>query len=263
MLIRCLLWIAVLTAFPAAAYAQDDVTVMVLGVFHMGNPGRDLHNVHADDMLAPKRQAEIAAAVSSLARFHPTRIDVEWSNDDAVTQYDAYLKDTLPPKRNEVVQLGFRLAKLSGATVRGVDVEMDFPYPVVQDYAETHGMNSLFAEANAGTAKMVEEDQALMNSGTVAQILRRANDANRIRTDLAFYGRMLQIGRGDIQPGADLLAAWYKRNFYICANIVQNTKPGDRIVVIYGAGHEYPLRTCLNQMPGYKLVEPNAYLPNK
>jgi hypothetical protein len=36
---------------------------------------------------------------------------------------------------------------------------------------------------------------------------------------------------------------------------------GDRIVVIYGAGHEFLLRRCIREMPGYKLVEANDYLP--
>jgi hypothetical protein len=72
---------------------------------------------------------------------------------------------------------------------------------------------------------------------------------------------MLKVGGGTAQPGADLLTAWYKRNFYICANIVQFAKPGDRIVAFFGSGHEFLLRQCVSEMPGYKLVEPNDYLP--
>jgi len=34
--------------------------VLVLGTYHMANPGHDLFNTKADDVLAPKRQAEIA-----------------------------------------------------------------------------------------------------------------------------------------------------------------------------------------------------------
>jgi Family of unknown function (DUF5694) len=38
-------------------------------------------------------------------------------------------------------------------------------------------------------------------------------------------------------------------------------KPGDRIVVFYGAGHAYLLRQCVREVPGFELVEPNTYLP--
>ena len=57
------------------------------------------------------------------------------------------------------------------------------------------------------------------------------------------------------------LTAWYRRNFLICANLLQLSRPGDRIVVFYGAGHAFLLRQCVQETPGFKLVEPNDYLP--
>ena len=55
-----------------------------------------------------------------------------------------------------------------------------------------------------------------------------------------FYRNLLRVGGGAEQPGADLLAAWYRRNFHICANLVQLAQPGDRVVVFYGSGHAFP-----------------------
>src|SRR2546430_15130549 len=51
--------------------------VLVLGVYHMSNPGHDIFNMQADDVLAPKRQAEIAQVMAVLKRFQPTKIAVE------------------------------------------------------------------------------------------------------------------------------------------------------------------------------------------
>jgi hypothetical protein len=250
-----------LAALPAAGRAQEPISVMVVGNYHMSNPGRDLHNVQADDVLAPKRQAEIADVVAALARFRPTQIDVEWSADDVAKRYDAFAKATLPPSRNEVVQFGFRLAQASGASVHGVDVEGDFPYEAVQAYAKAHGESDVLTDANAQIETFVQKQNELMQTATVAQILRWLNDPVLAQGGNAFYRTMLRIGGGADQPGADLLAAWYRRNFYICANIVQLAKPGDRIVVFYGSGHEFLLRQCVSEMPGYRLVEPNDYLP--
>jgi hypothetical protein len=42
---------------------------------------------------------------------------------------------------------------------------------------------------------------------------------------------------------------------------VQLAKPGGRIVVFYGSGHAFFLRQCVTEMPGFKLVEANDYLP--
>src|SRR5207247_312395 len=51
--------------------------VLVLGVYHMANPGHDIFNMQADDVLAPKRQAEIAQVIAALKKFNPTKIALE------------------------------------------------------------------------------------------------------------------------------------------------------------------------------------------
>ncbi len=62
-----------------ASRAQSDARpqILVLGVYHMANPGRDIFNMQADDVLAPKRQVEIAQLIAALKNFHPTKIAVE------------------------------------------------------------------------------------------------------------------------------------------------------------------------------------------
>jgi len=248
-------------ACPTLALAQEPVSVMIIGTFHWSNPGRDMHDVQVDDVLAPKRQAEIAALAAGVARFRPTEVDVEWPADLVTQRYDAFSKGTLAPSHNEVVQLGFRLAQASGASVHGVDVDGDFPFEAVEAYAKGHGEDDLLAGADAEIVDQVRHQQDLLKNGTMSQALRWINDPATIRTGNDFYRTMLKVGGGANQPGADLLTAWYKRNFYICANIVQLAKPGDRIVVLYGSGHEFLLRQCVSEMPGYKLVEANDYLP--
>ena len=48
--------------------------LMILGSYHMHNPGKDLVNFEADDVLAPKRQAEIKQLVRQLKKFKPTKV---------------------------------------------------------------------------------------------------------------------------------------------------------------------------------------------
>jgi len=66
-----------LTGAPAAVEPAARAEVLVLGVYHMANPGRDVFNMKADDVLAPKRQAEMAELVgvlkSSGRRRSPSR----------------------------------------------------------------------------------------------------------------------------------------------------------------------------------------------
>jgi hypothetical protein len=250
---------------PRAASAVEPsakpVEVMVVGVFHMSNPSHDLHNLKADDVLEPKRQIEIAALTDALASFKPTEVGVEWPADLVAERYKQYLAGTLPPSRNEVVQLGFRLAKTTGAEVYSLDADGDFPYERLKNFAETRGFSELLDDMNAAVQRNVDEQARLLSQKGISADLRFLNDPSRLTNDNAFYRNLLRIGLGDDQPGADLTASWYHRNFLICANLLQLAKPGDRFVIFFGSGHAFLLRQCITETPGFRLVEPNDYLP--
>lgn len=257
---------AILSLAPlAGAAAQSSaapVQVMVVGVYHMSNPGHDLHNMRVDDVLAPARQAEVAAITAALARFRPTRVAVEWPRDTAAARYARYLAGTLAPSRNEVVQLGFRLAKAAGAQgVDGIDVDGDFPYEPVKAFADAHGMAPVLDSLGASIDALNREEERLLATGGTSAALRHINDPARLATDNAFYRTALRMGAGDAQPGVELATAWYRRNALICANLLQLARPGDRIVMFYGFGHALLLRQCVSETPGLRLVEPNDYLP--
>lgn len=246
---------------PPAAAADAPVEVMIVGTFHMSNPGRDMHNVQVDDVLLPKYQTQIQVAVDGLARFRPTMIDVEWPAATVDERWAKYTAGTLDPSRNEVVQLGFRLAKQTNAQIHGIDVDGDFPFEPVQTYAAAHGQGDILAKLGADVEAMVQAETRRIADDGVGPALRYMNDPANVAHGNDFYRTTLRMGAGTTQPGVDLMTAWYRRNFLICANLIQLAKPGDRIVVFYGAGHSFLLRQCVQEMPGFKLVEANDYLP--
>jgi hypothetical protein len=260
--------LAAALALPANLSAQrapdeKPVSVMVVADFHMSNPGRDMHNLSVDDVLAPHRQAEIAKITAGLAAFHPSAVMAEWPADDARERYAEYLAGTLPPDRNEVVQLGFRLAKAVGLqNLYGIDVDGDFPYDAVLDFAKAHGQSELLDRANVEIEALIKTQADLLKTKGISGTLRYLNDPDRLSRDNSFYRKMLRVGSGSSQPGVDLLTAWYRRNFAICANLLQNSHPGDHIIVFYGSGHAFLLRQCVTESPGFVLVEPNSFLPN-
>jgi hypothetical protein len=236
--------------------------VMIVGTFHMSNPGHDIYNMKADDVLAPKRQAELATISSALARFRPTKVAAEWPAELVAERYPKFLAGTLPPSRNEVVQLGFRLAAAMGLKdVYGIDVDGDFPYEALKAYADAHGQSALLQEMGTSIEESMRTKERILAEQGISAVLRYLNDPARIRTENAFYRIALRIGSGKVQPGVDLDTAWYRRNFLICANLLQLAQPGDRIVVFYGSGHSFLLRQCVSETPGLELVEPNDFLP--
>ncbi|MGH6994031.1 MAG: DUF5694 domain-containing protein, partial [Caulobacteraceae bacterium] len=246
----------------AAEPAPPPIQVMVVGDFHFANPGRDRHNVEVDDVLAPGRQAELSRIADALSRFAPTKVAAEWPAAIAAERYRGFLAGTLPASRNEVVQLGFRLARKQGlGQVYGLDVPGPFPFDAVTAYANAHGQEAVVEAANDAWGEIAKKEQALLAHQGVSATLRYLNDPAVLTKEHDAYRTLLRVGGGDDQPGAELLAAWYRRNFLICAKLLQIASPGDRIVVFFGAGHAFLLRQCITETPGLTLVEPNLYLP--
>lgn len=241
---------------------QAPAQVVIVGTFHFDNPGLDMHNVESVDVLTPERQAEIAAITDALARFRPTVVAVEWPAAVTDQRYASYRAGELAPSANEVVQLGFRLAAGQDLErVHGIDVSGEFPFEPVATWAQANGQGDTLAKAQATIGALVAELGRLQRVHPIGEVLHMINAPDYIAAGQAFYMDLLRFGAGDDQPGAELNAAWARRNFMICARLLQSLKPGDRAVVFYGQGHAHALRRCAIEASGVELVEANDYLP--
>jgi hypothetical protein len=246
---------------PALAAESARTQVLLVGTYHFSNPGKDLNNVKAVDILAAARQQELAKVVASLARFAPTQVAVEWPAQLVNERYAQFRAGQLPQSRNEVVQLGFRLARERGlANVQGLDVDGDFPFEAVDAWARKHGRGAEIDAMLAGGAKETQHISELQEQTSIGGVLRELNTRESIERNHAFYPPMLTMGSGDDQPGVNVLSAWYTRNLAICARLLQAIKPGDRVLVFYGQGHIYLLQQCLREQAGVQLVDPLSYL---
>lgn len=264
--------ILALSAFLAMATAaiaepQDQavpapIQVMIVGTFHFDNPGLDYRNAVVDDMLTPSRQAQIKAVADRLATFQPTVIGVEWSAADADKAYPKYLDGSLPETRDEAVQLGFRIARQDQARVVGLDSPMSLPFEAVFQYAGSHGQQAYIDKiTRVSEANVAAQERALAEGGVVGAF-RLLNDADAAMESHGLYRDTLRIGGGTEQPGVAATLAWYHRNLAICANLLQAARPGDRVIVFFGAGHLPLLRQCVQETPGYELIEPQGFLPD-
>jgi len=144
--------------------------------------------------------------------------------------------------------------------VHGLDVEGDFPFDAIVALAREHGRAGEIDAMLAAGGKEVEHISALQERTSIGGVLRDLNTRESIERNHAFYPPLLTMGAGDDQPGVKLLSAWYARNLAICARLLQEIQPGDRVVVFYGQGHIYLLQQCLREQPGLQLVDPLGYL---
>lgn len=231
--------------------------VLVLGTYHMANPGRDVFNMKADDVLSPKRQAEIGELLEVLKRFKPTKIAIESTvyEDRRPKQYAEYLAGKYTLTQNEIEQVGFRLAKELGMkAIYPVDIDGEFPWQRVINYAKATGQSQIMDQIMSEIGETVKEQDAYLHSHTVLETLLDMNDDQKVAQDVGLYFREARLGEPGDYAGPDLLASWYQRNIRIFNNIAKIIEsPNERVLVIYGAGHLGWLRQDVANDPALKL----------
>ena len=255
---------------PSSAKASPEaapVEVMVVGTYHLSNPGQDLNNVQADDVRSPAKQKQLEALAARLAAFRPTKIVVEreaGSPTFAIPAYRSFTAAELLQSRGEDVQIGFRLAaRLGHREVYGFDEQPGpgepdyFPFGKVKSFAAANGkaewLQDLFGPAQAFTRRIEAEQSTKPISETLAWV----NSADTVvAMHRSGYYELLKLGNGEEQPGADLNAMWYLRNAKMFGKLTNLARPGDRIVVVVGSGHAYWLRHFASNTPGYRSVDP-------
>lgn len=252
-----------------ALQGNASVQLLVLGTYHFDNPGLDLINPVADDVLTDRRQSELEELARRLAEFRPTAIAIERvrKGDSFLdTRFAEFTPADLRRDRNEIVQIGYRVAHEMGIDrVYAVDVQKGelefFPFNRIQSFAEKTGQAHLIgqkiAEVQAEVNEMARDQETL----PMHALLARENDPERTRRMHAdFYYGLLNFADAEDQPGAALNYGWYARNALIFSNIAASSQPGDRILVVYGSGHNYWLQHFAETAPGFEFVDPRPYL---
>jgi hypothetical protein len=244
--------------FAALGGKTAGAAVLVIGSYHMSNPGLDAVNISADDVLAPKRQREIEQLAAKLAAFRPTKVTVEipYGRDSVSNSlYRRYVAGNYSLDHTEMQQLGFRVAKAAGLPrIYGVDYDLDVNLAPVMVWALTHGQPELATAAQSLSMRLIAEADSMMKHATVGEIIGALNSA---RADSAhgIYLAALRVGSDTSYPGANVAARWYERNLKITANILRVIdSPPDRVLVIIGAAHAPILRELLERVPGVRVV---------
>lgn len=253
----------------ATAHATDRPPLLILGSAHLDNPGHDLVNTTVENVLTPKRQAEIVDMVDRLAAFRPTHVAVEWAASKQAKldeRYAAYLAGTYELTADERDQIGLRLAKKLGLKrVDAIDWNEDAPgkdedYDYIA-WAKAHGRQAQYDAYLARVKAWVGDEAGFRRSHSVTEWFLQLNSPSYMATDAKLYFDLAQIGDDTMNPGAAWVGQWYARNLRIFNHIrALATSPNDRIFVVYGAGHLTYLRKDAVESEQFTLVEPSTYL---
>ena len=252
--------IVVFTIIFLNANSQTTKTkVLVLGTYHMGNPGLDAFNMKADDVTSPKRQKEIEEFTNLLSTFKPTVIctEVKYDRQSKLDEnYQAYVSGKAELRKNELDQIAFRLGKKLGhLKLYAIDADAPFEMDTVVKTAQKYQFTKFLELLQKMPSFMQDENKKLYES-TVTQFFQYMNSDDYNRQSHGFYLDMAAIGENTNYSGADLVADWYKRNLRIYRNLVAlNLKPEDRVLILFGAGHAKILQDLVDDSSGLELVK--------
>lgn len=237
----------------------EQVRVMVLGSFHFEPWADEL------DVLEPGRQEELAGILAGLADFAPERVAVEHPYRNAARMdslYRRYLDvpaDSLP-SRNEIFQVGFRLARRLGhERVHPVDVRIDLWHDSIAVFDERwpDARDELRGQWDV---RHPSPDVDALAERPLDEILVALN-RDLPPGNAEMYRRFLPLAKEDVYAGALKLRPWYDRNLRIVQNLFRILEPEDRgVLLVIGSGHLRVLKQMLEMTPQLCPVDPVPYL---
>ncbi len=269
---------------PAASAASPSAptSILLLGCSHLAQLYKaDNPN---SDVLTPKRQAELAAALDQLQRYRPDGILVEAlperqaALDSLYQRYQQGRLDlkTLPDGRSEVYQLGFVLGKRLGvARIQCVNAPGGTSQSILRE-----GQNiALYEQATARWRAFAApiDQQLLAGTFTMPQYLRALNDPATVRQlHTLVYRTPARVTNGTLRPdpmvdaafinpkyvGAEFISVFYNRDLKVYSNIVttQLATGQKRQLLIMGVRHVGSLQGVFGDDPAYQVVETARYL---
>lgn len=251
---------------------MDIPKILLVGSFHFAYYGADAHVTKEEDqvnVLLPQRQKEVEELVDYIAQFKPNKIAVEGGRNSGyiLRRYERYLEDPKSLKANEIDQIGFRLMKQfeldtlygvnSYGLVRGLHNHTDSAVirPILDSiYKDWNFSNE--GEMSQRYSRMYDHDDKLALENELLPYFKHMNSDKIIDRDWGAY--LTGDFKNGSYEGADALAMhWYSRNLRIMRNIQNITEPGDRILVIFGAGHMTILKNLFQSSAEYELVKFN------
>lgn len=269
---RIILILIATSMFFTKGYAQQ-AKVLTLGVFHFEFPNLDAKQYSDDeqiDVRLPRYQKEIELIVSKIAQFKPEAVVVErpiYLQQKTDSLFHAYLSGNHKLSRNEVEQLGFRIAKACHSKIYCADAWGVQTYAIEKLLKDENSKEFIaFEESfiNDPDSLLRPADESIFKQEGILAELIRMNNPEQIRKSLGNYliGHFKYEAANGDYTGVDFeTGRWFNRNLRIFRNIQRIPKAsGKRILVIFGSGHMNLLNYFFECSPEYKLLNVNEYL---
>jgi len=238
--------------------------IAILGTFHFGSTG-DVAAVDVENIMGKRRQGEIKELLKHLKDYKPTKVLVEVVTDKnrkLNRKYSQYLAGEFDLPKNEIYQLGFRMASMMNHdSVYAIDYMLRQPFGEVEEFAKKHGMGKRFKEFVKGLKKRADKKSEYIANHELIDYYRQLNTDTSDRWNRSLYlQETLDYNQDTIYTGPKIAAMHYKRNLYITANVMRRAKAGERLLLIIGSGHRAVMKHFFNTRQDIDYVEVNQFL---
>ncbi len=230
----------------------DAKEILLLGTFHYNNPGADAVKHDVLDVMTDDGQKQLEKLADKIVKYNPSKIFVEWnlSEQDKLDKlYQKYLNGTYFDdeklndfyRKNEIFQLGFRIAKKLGhSKIYGVDysnVEMDFE-AMIKSISDAK-QQDLQEKLNLTLEEMSKNMSEKMATMSLEELYIDGNKPEEVAANIELYNEIsVKAGRLENTTGATMVSQWYKRNLLIWSSIQKIVDENDKkIIVLFGGGH--------------------------
>jgi hypothetical protein len=263
--------------FSVYASGQEKTKVLLLGTYHFGATS-DKNKV-SDDVLNPKKQAELNLLLKKLKAYNPEKIYVE-NQPNRQQHWDsifvAYQDNKALKMKNEIFQIGIKLADIlklkSGVTC--VDWQQDSENSFNEKaYVEYRHKIKLYKNSVETKNPSVESEQDKQNMIKIQKIyteipkmtmldaFKKINSKSYIND--MFYANITSFL--DIDSNQNGVFSTHNnmiRNTNIYKNIIQDILKNNpkKALVLYGAGHIRALKDYLECHPSIEIIEVDQYL---
>ena len=234
----------------------------MIGTFHFHNPGADVAQFKAFDVLKDEIQKELEEIAQKIKEFNPTKIFVEWPYQDQNeldSVYNLYKKGKLEISKDETNQLAFRVGKLNNnPQIDAIDYnDTDFPFGKVMASIKKNNEKDI-EEYISNLIKKIESDfnKKVTSNASLKEILYEENSKQFREKANEFYEKILTVGDDTDFIGAYLTSEWNKRNLYMWSLIKKKTTIKDeRVMVLLGASHIANIKNLIDDNADFKVVE--------
>lgn len=238
--------------------------IAILGTFHFAGTN-DLAATTIDSIFSEKRQQELEDLTDKISRYQPTKILIEWEpkyKTETDEELNDYLEGNFTLKKNEVYQIGFRLAEKTGIKeLYPIDYPMNLGDSLLEEYIVRKELLNDFQEFMINLQNYSQQESEYLKNNTLLDYFKKFNSDEADNWNRNLYLEALpKLSNETANPILEFASNWYKRNIFIMGEIDNVIEKDDRILVLIGSGHRAILKELYSNRSNVEYVEIKSFL---